>query len=176
MLRMGAESADGVMLADLGLPSVVAGRVAVINQALIAAGRDRQELRVNDFLGWHVKEDPEKVYSEARRELVIRGWLAKYWLTPFLSEEEADFVVAHKAAFIKAFRERTGNIEGVPEDIVERIIDALTITATAAESDRAIERLRQLEAAGLDEIALRLHDDPVDSIRLIGERVIPEFH
>jgi hypothetical protein len=36
--------------------------------------------------------------------------------------------------------------------------------------------LKQLEATGVDEISLRLHDDPADSIRLIGERVIPEFH
>jgi hypothetical protein len=85
-------------------------------------------------------------------------------------------VVAHKGAFIKAFRERTGHIEGVPRDIIDRIIAALTITVPAAESDQAIERLKQMEAAGLDEISLRLHDDPVDSIRLIGERVIPQFH
>jgi len=176
MLRMGAEAADGIMLADLGLPAVVAERVSFARQALTAAGRDRSELRINDFLGWHVKEDPDAVYWEARRELVIRGWLAKYWLTPFLSEDEANFVVAHKSAFIKAFRERSGNIEGVPQDIIDRIIGALTISAPAAESDRAIERLKQLEDAGLDEISLRLHDDPVDSIRLIGERVIPEFH
>jgi len=176
MLRMGAESADGIMLADLGLPSVVAERVAFARQALEESGRDRTELRINDFLGWHVKEDPEKVYREACRELVIRGWLAKYWLTPFLTEDEADFVVAHKGAFIKAFRERTGHIESVPQDIIDRIIAALTITVPAAESDQAIERLKQMEAAGLDEISLRLHDDPVDSIRLIGERVIPQFH
>jgi alkanesulfonate monooxygenase SsuD/methylene tetrahydromethanopterin reductase-like flavin-dependent oxidoreductase (luciferase family) len=175
MLRTGAECADAIMLADLGLPSVVAERVEFINDALASTGRPRTALRINNFLGWHVKENPEEAYREARRELVIRGWLGKDWLTPFLSEEEADFVQEHKGAFIKAFRERTGIIEGVPQDIVDRIIDALTITAPAGESDRAIERLQQLEEAGLDEISLRLHDDPADSIRLIGERVIPAF-
>jgi hypothetical protein len=30
-----------------------------------------------------------------------------------------------------------------------------------------------LDIAGLDVISLRRHDDPADSIRLIGERVIP---
>ena len=176
MLRMGAEAADGVMLADLGLPSVVAERVDFARQALEASGRKRKELQINDFLGWHVKDDWGQTYREACRELVIRGWLAKFWLQPFLSEDEVDFVVKNKGAFIKAFRERTGNIEGVPKEIIDRIIDALTITVPAAESDKAVERLKQLEVAGLDEISLRLHDDPVDSIRLIGERVIPEFH
>ena len=176
MLRMGAGSADGVMLADLGLPSVVTGRIDVVNKALEACGRSRTDLRINDFVGWHVKEDSVEVYREARRELLIRAFLMKDWLTPFLSEEEADFVQEHKGAFVKAYQDRTGNIEGVPQDIIDRIIAALTITVPAAESDKAIERLKQMEATGLDEISLRLHDDPIDSIRLIGERVIPEFH
>jgi len=176
MLRMGAATADGIMLADLGLPLVIADRIDVATKALQESGRQRKDLRINNFLGWHVKEDPAKVYHEARRELVIRGWLMKGWLTPFLSDEEVDFVQANKGAFIKAFSERTGNIEGVPQDIIDRIIEALTITVPAAESDKAVERLQQLEAIGLDEISLRLHDDPADSIRLIGERVIPAFH
>ncbi|MDP6674652.1 MAG: LLM class flavin-dependent oxidoreductase [Gammaproteobacteria bacterium] len=176
MLQMGACTADGVMLADLGLPSVVAGRIDVVNKALEASGRPRQDLLINNFLGWHVKEDAQEVYREARRELLIRAFLMKDWLTPFLSEEEADFVQDNKGAFVKAYQERTGIIEGVPQDIVDRIIDSLTITVPAADSDKAVERLKQMEATGLDEISLRLHDDPVDSIRLIGERVIPEFH
>lgn len=175
MLRMGANCADGIMLADLGLPSVVAERVALVHEALEASGRPREELRINDFLGWHVKEDVDEVYREARRELIIRAFLMKDWLTPFLSEEEADLVQEKKSAFMKAYQDRTGNIEGVPQDIIDRIIDSLTITVPAAESDKAIERLKQLEASGLDDISLRLHDDPADSIRLIGERVIPQF-
>lgn len=63
----------------------------------------------------------------------------------------------------------------MPKEITDRIIDALTIAAPAAESDKAVERLKQPEAAGLDENSLRLHDDPVDSTPLIGERVIPYF-
>ncbi len=176
MLRMGAESADGIMLADLGLPSVVAERVDFVHEALKASGRPREELRINDFLGWHVKEDADETYREARRELLIRAFLMKDWLTPFLSEEEADLVQVKKGAFMKAYQDRSGNIEGVPQDIVDRIIESLTITVPAADSDKAIDRLKQMEAAGLDEISLRLHDDPADSIRLIGERVIPQFH
>lgn len=176
MLQMGATTADGIMLADLGLPSVVAGRVDVVKEALAASGRPRQDLCINNFLGWHVKEDAEETYREARRELLIRAFLMKDWLTPFLSEEEAEFVQQNKGAFVKAYQNRTGHIEGIPQDIIDRIIDSLTITVPAADSDQAVERLRQMAATGLDEISLRLHDDPMDSIRLIGDRVIPEFH
>jgi hypothetical protein len=39
--------------------------------------------------------------------------------------------------------------------------------------DRHIGKLRQFAASGLSEVALRLHDDPADSIRMLGERVLP---
>jgi alkanesulfonate monooxygenase SsuD/methylene tetrahydromethanopterin reductase-like flavin-dependent oxidoreductase (luciferase family) len=176
MLRMAARHADGVMLADLGMPSEAGKCAKVLNEELASSGRARQEFRINDFVGWHVKQDRDATFREARRELIIRAWLQKDWLTPFLSEEEADLVQRKKNAFLKAYRERTGTIEGVPQDIIRRLIDGLTITATADQLDTALERLRRFQAAGLDEIALRLHDDPADSIRLIGERVVPHFH
>ncbi len=175
MLRMAAEHADGIMLADLGNPSVVADRVNVVNDALEKLGRPRPELRINDFLGWHCKPDAEATYKEARRELIIRAWLMKDWLTPFLSEEEADLVQEKKGAFLDAYRNRSGEIKGVPQDIVDRLIENLTITTTVDKFDKALERLHQLQDAGLDELSLRLHDDPADSIRLIGERVVPEI-
>jgi hypothetical protein len=40
----------------------------------------------------------------------------------------------------------------------------------------AIETLKGFAAAGLTEIALRVHDDPAAAIRLIGERVLPALH
>ena len=175
MLRMAAGHADGVMLADLGLPSEAGKCARQLNDALAETGRTRAEFRINDFVGWHVKEDRGTTLREARRELIIRAWLQKEWLTPFMSENEAELVQQKKAAFLKAYREKTGNIEGVPEDIINKLIGGLTITTTADRLDTALERLRQFEAAGLDEIALRLHDDPAYSIRLIGERIAPVF-
>ena len=41
--------------------------------------------------------------------------------------------------------------------------------------DAAIDTLKQFADAGLTEIALRVHDEPADAIRLIGERVWPEL-
>jgi hypothetical protein len=37
-----------------------------------------------------------------------------------------------------------------------------------------IDKLRSLRDAGLGSVALRLYADPAASIRLIGERVVPE--
>ena len=175
MLAMGAQTADGVMLADLGLPRVVADRVRVVREALAAAGRPASELRISDFVGWHVKEDPQAVAYESRRELVIRAWLVREWLGPFLTTGENDLVQRCKPAFVKAYRERKGTIEGVPDEILRKLIAGLTITSTADRMEEPLQRLQDFADAGLDEICLRLHDDPADSIRIIGRHVIPRF-
>ena len=36
-----------------------------------------------------------------------------------------------------------------------------------------IERFKLFGKAGLTEIALRLHDDPMDGLKIIGEQVVP---
>ena len=175
MLERAAQCADGMVLADLALPAVAGERIRFAEQALAACGRPRKEFRMSDFVGWHVKQDREAVYREARRELIIRAWLVREWLLPFLTPAEADLVEKKKGAFLKAYREKTGNIEGVPAEIVDKLIAGLTITSTADQMDKPLSRLREFQEAGLDEILLRLHDDPDKSIRLIGERVIPHF-
>jgi len=176
MLRMAARQADGVMLADLGLPAIAGERIGIINKGLVECGRSRGDFLVNNFVGWHVKPDRDAAFHEARRELIIRAWLAREWVRPFLDEDEVNLVQQKKAAFVKAYRDRSGHIEGVPDDIVKKLIAGLTITGTIDDLEEPMERLRQFAAAGLDEIALRLHDQPEESIRLIGERVIPRFH
>lgn len=175
MLQAAAECADGVMLADLGLPRVVSGRIAVIEKALADCGRPRNDFLVNDFVGWHVKEDAEATFHEARRELIIRAWLHEDWLREFLPEDEVQLVCRKRSAFLDAYRNKTGDISGVPAAIVSKLIDGLTITCPAAGIDKALERLNQFAATGLDEISLRLHDQPADSIRLIGRHVVPAF-
>lgn len=176
MLAMSAGPADGVMLADLAVPRVVAERVRHLEQALAEAGRPRADMLINDFVGWHVKDDAEVAQREARRELIIRAWLGPYWLSKFLEPDENEFVQKNKNAFIKAFGARTHEIEGIPEPLIARLIDGLTITGSRSRIDAPLERLNALKAAGLDEIALRLHDEPAAAIRLIGELVVPAFH
>jgi hypothetical protein len=41
--------------------------------------------------------------------------------------------------------------------------------------DRIIDEVKQFEANGLTEIALRVYAEPAGCIRLIGERVMPAF-
>jgi alkanesulfonate monooxygenase SsuD/methylene tetrahydromethanopterin reductase-like flavin-dependent oxidoreductase (luciferase family) len=173
MLAMAAGVADGIMLADLGLPRVVAERVGVITEALGQAGRPREELRLSNFVGWHVKDDIAASLAEARRELIIRAWLAPPWLREFLTPEECTFVQEHRRAFIDAYRDKSPVLAGIPEDLVLKLVDGLTITGTTADVPPVVARVQAFAAAGLDELAIRIHDDPAHAIRFIGRHVVP---
>ncbi len=154
MIRMATDVADGLMMSDVQ-PEMFDWPMPNLQAAL--AGRDpaAPPFRVNNFLSWHIKDDAEASFAEARRELMIRGWLERQWIEPFLDTAEVEAVAGNTWPFLKAFRERHGNIEGA---------DTL---------DRHIERLQRFKQAGFTEIALGLQDDPAESIRMLGEHVLP---
>lgn len=174
MLATAARAADGVMMSDMALP-MLDKPLATLREALAAEGRDATAFRVSNFVAWHVKEDREASFAESRREMMIRGWLEKDWLTPFLSPEDVDFVEKHKGAFLKAFRERHGNLEGIPAHISAALVEGLSCAGDRRDLERHTERLREYGRRGCTEIALRMHDDPATSIRMLGEEVLPKL-
>ena len=172
MLRMAADIADGIMMSDMQ-PEFFDWSLPVLKEAL--AQHQRNDFRISNFLAFHVKKDKDASLAESRRELMIRGWLERQWLEPYLAEDEVEFVLNNTRPFLDAFRKRTGDIEGVPPDIVAKLVEGLSLAGDYDDIDRHIERLRKFEQAGFTEVALRIHDDPADSIKLIGERVLPAF-
>jgi alkanesulfonate monooxygenase SsuD/methylene tetrahydromethanopterin reductase-like flavin-dependent oxidoreductase (luciferase family) len=171
MMRMVTDIVAAVMLSDVQ-PPLFDWALKVLRETQAAKEGDG-DFSLSNFVAWHVKEDREASMSEARRELIIRGWLDRDWIAPYLSPEDADWVAANPWPFLKAFRERTGDIEGVPAHISDALVEGLTLSGDLSDIDRHIERLRAFEAAGFTEIVLGLQDDPAESIRLIGERVLP---
>jgi alkanesulfonate monooxygenase SsuD/methylene tetrahydromethanopterin reductase-like flavin-dependent oxidoreductase (luciferase family) len=172
MLRMSASVADGVMMSDVPLARMdeVVGH---IGQGLHDAGRERHEFRMNNFFAWHIKEDREASLAEARQGLIWRGYLQEWHLSTFLDERECALVEANRANFLNAFLQRHDTIEAVPADIVTALVENLTFAGDLSAIDRAIEHLRAFERAGLDEVALKVHENPAAAIRMIGERVVP---
>jgi alkanesulfonate monooxygenase SsuD/methylene tetrahydromethanopterin reductase-like flavin-dependent oxidoreductase (luciferase family) len=174
MLRAAAHACDGTMLSDIALP-MLDKPLATIRDALAAEGRDPAAFRISNFVAWHVKEDRAASLREARRELMLRGWLEREWLEPLLSRDDVEFVMAHKQAFLQAFRDRSGDIKGVPDPVVDALVEGLSCAGDLRDLDRHTERLREFARHGLTEVALRIHDDPADSIRMLGERVLPRL-
>jgi|ETNmetMinimDraft_26_1059896.scaffolds.fasta_scaffold03905_5 alkanesulfonate monooxygenase SsuD/methylene tetrahydromethanopterin reductase-like flavin-dependent oxidoreductase (luciferase family) len=172
MLRMSAALADGVMMSDVPLTRMkeVTGN---IDQGLQDAGHNRQDFRINNFFAWHIKENREESMAEARQGLIWRGLLQEWHISTFLDEEECALVEANRPAFLNAFLQRSDRIEGVPESIVDRLVENLTFAGDTDTLDTVIKHLQDFAAAGLDEVALKVHENPAEAIRMIGERLVP---
>ncbi len=174
MLRMAAAVADGVMFSDLTL-----GRLdetmAILHDALADAGRTGSGFRINNLFSWHVKRDRSEAMAEARRKLWVRGMLDHWYISPALNERDCKFVAENMPAFVKAYLEDSPVIEGVPDELVDLLVDELTFTGDLSEVDELIERLWKFKDAGIGEMSLRLYDDPASSIELIGATIGPEL-
>lgn len=173
MIRGTVAAADGVMYSDMP-HARIRETVQITRDAVAAKDRAIADYRISNIWAWHVKADRETALREARRELLLRGLLDPWYLESFLTPEECAVVIDNKKAFFKAYRERTGVIEGVPEAVVQKCLDHFTITGTVDDIDRRIPELLAFRDAGVNELCVRLHDDPAEAIRLIGERVLPK--
>lgn len=172
MLRMAGAVADGVMLSDVPL-----SRMAEVREHM-RAGREQGALRtvplkVANFFAWHIKDDKAAAEAEARMEMIWRGLLQPWHTAPFLGDEDAAFIDSKRDAFLQAFLQRTPHIEGVPEHLIQSLVDNLTFTGGPDDIDRVATELNNFAAAGLDEVTLKIHGDAAQAIRLIGERLVP---
>lgn len=172
MLRTAAKYADGIMVSDFVIDHVRKAR-GIIDASLAESGRSPDKFRLNNFWAWHVKESREEAERESRIWLAVRGTLYPKYLEDVLDSDEAEIVNANINSFIKAYHAKSPDIDGVPDEIVRKLVERATSASSIADLDKEIERMRQFKAAGLTEIALRIYDDPADSIRLIGERLVP---
>jgi 5,10-methylenetetrahydromethanopterin reductase len=174
MLRMAAQVSDGIMMSDMP-PGLAARTLALLDQCLAESGRTRPAFRTSAFTAWHVYADADRARREARRWLLLRGIFRPWLLEDFLDPADAALVMRSRPAFFKAFVAGSPDVEGVPEPVLDAMVDNLTICGSLDRLDQALEKLAKLRAAGLGGLALRLYADPADSIRLIGEQVLPAF-
>lgn len=172
MLRATVPAADGVMYSDM-TRRLVGTTVGRTQEALAAKGRDATGYRISNIWAWHIKPDRATARREACREMLLRGLLEPWYLESFLSPEDCAVVAQRKQAFFQAYRDKSGVIRDVPEHIVDALIANFTFTGTPDEIDHRLPELTAFKTAGVTELNFRLHDDPADAIRLIGERVIP---
>jgi alkanesulfonate monooxygenase SsuD/methylene tetrahydromethanopterin reductase-like flavin-dependent oxidoreductase (luciferase family) len=172
MMRMAGEVADGLMTSDGTLP-LIEQALPALNEGLVKSGRALDDFRFNNLYAWHVKKDKDKAVAEARRKLWVRGMLLPWYLEPFLGKADREAVQENMNAFMNAYFANSPVIEGVPDRLIDTLVENLTLTGGVAELDSLIDHLKKMTALGINEIALRIYDDPADAIRIIGERVAP---
>jgi 5,10-methylenetetrahydromethanopterin reductase len=171
MLRLAGEVGDGVMLSDVDLPFLPA-TLAEIGRGLARGGRERRALRVNNLIAWHVKPDREAAYTEARRMLWVRGIWERARIEPYLTAAECDLVQASLGAWQQAYARGSPDVPGVPRKIVDALVEHMTLTGDHGDLDRLVAKLVAFRDAGVDEVSLRLYDEPEVAIRLIAGRVV----
>jgi alkanesulfonate monooxygenase SsuD/methylene tetrahydromethanopterin reductase-like flavin-dependent oxidoreductase (luciferase family) len=176
MIRMGARAADGIQLSDFTVEQM--GEAMQNVQAGVEKRKQSAgDFRVGNFWAWHIKEDRHVSMYEARRELIWRGALvAKYEdeLRAFTKDDdEVQLILDNWMNFLKAYWTRSGEIDGVPEDLVNRLITGMSSAGDLDDLDRELERFQRFKKSGLTELSLRLFDDPMDGLKIIGERVLP---
>jgi 5,10-methylenetetrahydromethanopterin reductase len=172
MLKAAPRYADGIMVSDFVVEHVRRAR-AVVDGTLRDMGRDVKTFPMNNFWAWHVKESREEAAREARIWLTVRGTLYPPYINEVLDPDEAAIVNKNINSFIRAYNRKSDVIESVPKEIVQKLVDRCTSASPLSEIDREIERLREFERAGLTEIALRIYENPAETIRILGERVVP---
>ena len=166
------EYADGLMTSDFCLP-LMRDFIADIYAGLDAAGRRRDSFRISNFWAWHIKEDVDASWREARRELILRGYLGEKYFAPILEPDELLLMRDHFDDFLDAWKRGSDEIHNVPPEPVQKMVENISFVGGLDALDGAIDTLQQFAQAGLTEIALRVHDDPAEQIRLIGQYVIP---
>jgi len=174
MTRLATGIADGLMLGDT-TEERLGSSMQLINENLAAHGRSRDDLVVSCLVAWHVKEDKAVSAHEAKRHLALRGMLDVWFLETFLDEEEIQVVDKNRGNIFKAYKQKTDAIEGVPDAIVDKLVENLSMSGDHDDVDGHIETLRRYRDAGLDEVAFKLHEDQGAAIRVIGERILPAF-
>jgi alkanesulfonate monooxygenase SsuD/methylene tetrahydromethanopterin reductase-like flavin-dependent oxidoreductase (luciferase family) len=172
MLQLATRHADGLMMSDVPLERLE-DRMKIVRDGLSANGRSPEGFSVNNFWAWHVKKDKDASIREARRELVWRGVLETWYLEPYLNQADCELVRANFGAFRTAHYSRTHVIEGVPDRVIDPLVENLSFVGDLGDLDGIIDRLKKFEAGGMTEMALRVHDNQAEAIEIIGEAVAP---
>lgn len=175
MMRMEGRVADGCFVGCTP-PEVVGPAMEAVRTGLGRRDDTPEDFRVNTFWGWHIKEDAEAAYAESRRELPWRARLLDPdMISMYLDEDEVKLVRDHYDEYVTEYFDPSKPVTSVPVEVSNKMCEGLTATGGLDVLDREIERFKLFAAGGLTEVALRLHGQPMDALKIIGERVVPEL-
>ena len=175
MMRIEGRVADGVYICA-NPPEIIDSAIENIKIGISRRVKADQNVHINSFWAWHIKRDREEAYRESRRELAWRARkLESELLGLYLNPQECKLVEDNFQSFVDAYFDRSGNIKNIPRKLANRLCEVLTSTGGLEDLDKEIERFKRFEEAGQTQLSLRLHDDPMEALTIIGEHVLPAF-
>lgn len=176
MIRMGARVAEGMQLGDQTIhraPEIMAN----VKAGMAKREQPADDFRIGNYWAWHIKADKKASLFEARRSVAWRTQLIPpfHGLDLILDEPDLTFIKEHYQNFAKASWDGSGNIEGVPKELVDYIISTICSAGDYDDIDGELERYRKYAEAGFTDLVLKIFDEPMDAIKTVCERVVPEF-
>ncbi len=174
MLQMAGRAAGGIMLSDMPV-SLLPAALATAREACAASGDDPDSLWFSSFTAWHVYADRRQARNEAKRWLLLRGLFRPWVLQTFLSPDETELIMQSQPAFLKAFVSGSHTVQGVPDALLDKLVDNLTLTASRDALAPLLAELQRYRAAGLSSVSLRLYESPAESIELLADQVLPHL-
>ena len=172
MLRMAAKAADGIFMSDLS-PTLTQGVINDVFRHRSEAGLSNDGYRFTNFMAWYVYDDIAEARFEARRWIGFRAMFREYMMEEFVSPEEFQILLDHMPAIYDMGPTNTASVDGVPDELLDRCVDKLTLTGTPDDLDHIIEHLLEYKELGVTEVCLELKNHQEHGIKLLGERVIP---
>ncbi|MEC9375832.1 MAG: LLM class flavin-dependent oxidoreductase [Pseudomonadota bacterium] len=179
MIRMGSKMADGIQVSDF-TTEMMPEAMKNVSAGLKIRETAAKDFRIGNFWAWHIKEDKENSMYEARRELIWRGAIVAQYpdeIKPHVEDDDdVALVINNRDSFFKAFWSRTGVIDNVPDELVNKLISGMTSAGDLNSLDEEIVRIKKFASSGLTELSLRLFDDPMDGLKIIGKHLLPKLH
>jgi len=175
MMRLAGRIADGVFIGCTPT-EIIEPAMENVRTGLSRRTDGFEDFRTTAYWAWHMKADREAAYRESRKELPWRGRkLDAELVSLFVSEADTQIVTENFDQFVQAWFDDSDDVPAVPLEIRNKLCEGMTSTGGLDDLDREIARFRKFKAAGLDEIAFRLHQDPFEALELITKHVLPKI-
>ena len=172
MLRMAAKHADGVFMSDLSI-TLASNAIDTVFSRMDELGRPKNDMRFNNFMAWYVYDNLAEARHEERRWIGFRALFREYMMREFMTEEEFAIIMSRIPQIYAMAPKNESSVEGVPDELLDLCVDKLTLTSTPDNLDGIIEHLLEFKAAGVTHTCLELKKHQAQSIKILGETILP---
>ena len=172
MLRMAAAIGDGIMMSDLS-PTLSEEAIDTVKTRQTELGLVDRPNHFNNFMAWYVYEDGAEARREAKQWIGFRALFREYMMREFMTQDEFGQIMDHIPQIYEMAAKGTHSVDGLPDHLLDMCVDKLTLTGGYDDLDHVLEHLQDLKDVGVTHIALELRSHVPESLKIIGERVIP---
>lgn len=172
MLRMAAKTASGVFMSDLSV-TLAQNAINSVHEVRTDANLATEGYRFNNFMAWYVYDDPAEARHEAKRWIGFRALFREYMMSEFMNPDEFQQILNHIPQIYAMAAKDEDSVDGLPDELLDRCVDKLTLTGGLNDLDRIIEHLLEFKAIGVTHTTIELKKHQAHGIKLLGERILP---